>query len=151
LATLAQRNNNPGNLRGADGRFRSFATLNEGWQALVNDLLAKMTGRTRTGLNGSSTLLELFRVYAPVGDGSNNPATYANNVAARLGVSVSTPIGSLISRVQDVANAIAIQEGFYQGGQLPVGNAPLAYNLSTSDAPPVGLMIAVFALAWLLL
>jgi hypothetical protein len=118
MATLPQRNNNPGALRGSDGRIRAFGSAAEGWQALYSDLLAKMTGRTRTGLNGSSTLLQLFRVYAPYGDGANNPDRYAANVAARLGVPVSTPVGTLQGRVRELAEAIAIQEGFYAGQSI---------------------------------
>jgi hypothetical protein len=56
---LARVNNNPGNLkyigqhgavRGEKG-FAKFATLQDGWDALENDILAKMGGRSNVAMN----------------------------------------------------------------------------------------------------
>jgi hypothetical protein len=90
---LGLRNNNPGNLRfinqqGAsmgEKNFAKFNTLEEGFNALVNDVKAKQTGNTRTGLNGNSTLAQFFKIYAPSAD-NNNPEAYANTVAKKLGI-----------------------------------------------------------------
>lgn len=125
--TLAERNNNPGNLRfigqeGAtpgQGGFAAFPTLEAGLQALQNDLTAKLTGKSRTGLNGNSTIQELMNVYAPKGDG-NDPTTYANNLARELGVSTNTKIGTLMPRIGELTQAIAkFESGFTMQQQQP--------------------------------
>lgn len=107
LNTPAAKNNNPGNLKNPDGSWQSFATPQEGFQALVNDVTAKQTGNTRTGLNANSTLLQFFQKYAPASD-NNNPVAYAQSVAQQLGTSVNTPIGQLDST--QLASAIAQHE-----------------------------------------
>lgn len=109
---IGQRNNNPGNLKDPNtGAFRTFNTPEEGYQALEKDLLAKMTGATSTGLTANSSLLDFAKVYAPSSD-NNNPTTYANNLAKQLGVTPTTKIGTLKSKVSDFAKAIAQNEGF---------------------------------------
>ena len=91
------RNNNPGNLRyskfqaGNSGNYSYFSSFASGWLALWWDLWKKCRGETVTGLNGNSTLLELFYKWAPWSDG-NNPDAYANYVAARLKITTATPL-----------------------------------------------------------
>lgn len=91
------RNNNPGNLRASpfkksmDDGFVVFSFYVVGWFALWWDLKMKCKGKTRTNLNGNSTLLELFNVYAPKSNG-NNPSAYAEGVATRLGIPTSTQL-----------------------------------------------------------
>lgn len=108
---LPQRNNNPGNLKDTSGSFKVFSSPEQGFQALKNDLMAKMTGATSTGLTANSSLLDFSKVYAPSSD-NNNPTQYAQNLAKQLGVSSDTKIGTLKNRVDDFANAIAQNEGF---------------------------------------
>lgn len=127
-SSRAVRNNNPGNLRSsplqvasADG-FAQFNSMEEGFEALMIDLQAKQTGRSKTGLNERSTLQELISIYAPRADG-NDPESYASSVARYLGVDVNTPIGEIptqnlareISRHED-QNAFAILIGQAQSG-----------------------------------
>lgn len=110
LTTPAAKNNNPGNLRDPKtGAWQSFSTPQQGFDALKQDLLGKMTGNTRTGLSGDSTLLQFTNVYAPSSDG-NNPSAYAQDLANKLGVSVNTKIGTLVPRIDDFAKAVAIHE-----------------------------------------
>lgn len=118
--TVSIRNNNPGNLKGTDGQFQTFATPQEGQQALIADLTAKMTGATSTGLTANSTLQDFANVWAPKSD-SNDPTKYAQNLASQLGVPVNTPIGSLMPRINELAAAIAKNEG----GQFVDPQAPL--------------------------
>jgi len=81
------RNRNPGNLRpfksgqedDGDG-YRVFASLAEGWQALLDDLNSKFGGSH--GLTPTSPLIDLFNVYAPAGD-ANNPSAYTTFVCTR--------------------------------------------------------------------
>lgn len=95
MPTLAVRNNNPGNLRDPNtGAFRQFATQEDGYAALLNDLDAKRTGNTRTGLGPNSSLSEFASKYAPAGDG-NDPVRYASSLATKLGAGVNTPISQV--------------------------------------------------------
>lgn len=80
------RNCNPGNLKtpshsthDVDG-FDVYTTFGQGWSALLNDLDDKFTGRNTHGLGATSTLADLFKVYAPAED-ANDPASYAAFVA----------------------------------------------------------------------
>jgi len=80
------RNRNPGNLRpyrpdqpqDGDG-YRTFDSLTQGWQALLDDLSAKFAGSH--GLTPQSTLLDLLNIYAPAGD-ANNPTAYTQFACA---------------------------------------------------------------------
>lgn len=91
------RNNNPGNLRGSKlqsgtaGGFATFPNYASGWLALWWDLWCKCTGRTSTKLNGESTLLSLFEVWAPKSDG-NDPYAYAIEVGTYLEISIHTKL-----------------------------------------------------------
>ena len=110
MATLAVTNQNPGNLKNpATGSFQSFSNPLDGKAALYNDLTAKMTGTSKTGLNGNSNLLDFAKTYAPAGD-NNDPAQYAANIANKMGISPDDKIGTLIPRIDDFASAVASNE-----------------------------------------
>lgn len=111
MPNIPTANNNPGNIRGPDGNFMTFKTPLEGQTALYNDLTLKMTGQSKTGLNGQSSLYQFAQKYAPKSDG-NDPANYAANLANELGVSPDTQIGTLIPRIDDFAKAVAKHEGY---------------------------------------
>ena len=122
---IASVHNNPGNLiyngqagatqgeakLDANGNptgayWAKFATPEDGFKALVNDITGKMTGNTSTGLNGNSSLQDLVNKYAPASD-RNNPVGYAATLAKNLGVSVNTKLNDLLPRVNDVSKFIA--------------------------------------------
>lgn len=92
------RNCNPGNLRSpdwpqhdADG-FDVYGDLIAGYEALWDDLADKFqAGHNEHGLGPTSTLLELFQVYAPGEDG-NNPNSYCVFVAGWLNQALGKPI-----------------------------------------------------------
>lgn len=91
---IAAKYRNPGNLRDPEtGEWRQFATVTEGFNALVDDIRAKQEGRTRTGLDSTSTLFEFFQKYAPPHE--NNTMLYTRTVAKQLGVTPATAIGKL--------------------------------------------------------
>ena len=116
MANIPTQNNNPGDLRDTStGGFRQFPTVLDGYSALVNDIRAKQTGATSTGLTGTSDLTKFASVYAPASD-NNDPTSYANNLASKIGVAPNTPIGQIDPH--KLASAIATNEGFQ--GQLPV-------------------------------
>src|ERR1700678_1407098 len=95
--TLAYTNNNPGNLiyvgqAGASpgaGGVASFPTYNAGYQALLKQI--------QNHPNRGVTIDQIMAIYAPAGQGSNNPSSYANTIANNLGVSTSTPVATAIS------------------------------------------------------
>jgi len=90
--SLAQRNNNPLNLRWSKymtekrGGFAFFDTPELGWSAGEYDLACKCRGKTRTGLTGESTIRDLIYVWAPVSDNNPNNENYIKYVCSRLKV-----------------------------------------------------------------
>jgi len=138
METLAVRNNNPGNLRDPKtGAFRQFATQEEGYAALLNDLEAKRTGNTRTGLGPSSSLSQFAGVYAPAGD-NNDPVRYSQNLASQLGTDVNTPISKV--DIGKLAMSIAHNEDSsappVNGGSAPefISDEQFA-QMQNQDAP----------------
>jgi hypothetical protein len=129
---LAIKNNNPGNLRDVStGSFRTFSTPQEGYAALLNDLDAKRSGHTSTGLSGTSTLADFASKYAPAGD-NNDPAQYTANLANHMGVAPNTPLKDLdlnkwaqaVTTAEDKQNATAL--GFTGNTQVAAaGVAPI--------------------------
>lgn len=127
MASLAVRNNNPGNLKDPNsGMFQTFATPAEGRAALERDLTGKVTGNTRTGLTPKSNLYDFASVYAPASD-KNNPKQYAEHIAAQLGVNPKIALQELEPRIPEFASAVAHNEdssapaagsGGAPGGQL---------------------------------
>jgi len=110
MDTLAVRNQNPGNLKDpSTGSFRKFNSPQEGFEALKNDLNIKISGKSTTGVTPNSSLAHFASIYAPASD-NNDPKSYADNLAAQLGVSPDTPISALSSRLDDFARAIAQNE-----------------------------------------
>lgn len=88
--TRSYRNRNPGNLRDSvwphetdTGGYCIFKSFVSGYCALMDDLTAKVTGKTKTGLSVDSSLLKFFEVYAPAQD-NNSPTVYASFVVMRL-------------------------------------------------------------------
>ncbi len=109
---IPTRNNNPGDLKNPQtGEFQQFSNPLDGKAALYNDLTAKMTGTSTTGIGPSSSLVDFAKVYAPASD-KNDPIQYAANLANQLNISPDTQIGTLKSRIDDFANAISKNEGY---------------------------------------
>ncbi|MXF49435.1 lytic transglycosylase catalytic [Raoultella sp. Lac2] len=83
--TVADRNNNPGNIRPVGGGgFRTFQSALHGWTAMKNQLMRYFTGKT-TGRR-LQTIMDIVSTWAPAGD-NNDPAKYARDVAGWMGVS----------------------------------------------------------------
>lgn len=107
--SIAWRQNNPGNLRyrsyhrnyGAvrgEKNFAKFPTYEQGFQALMDDLKAKITGNSaHIDYRANPTLLTYVRVYAPKDDG-NNPGSYTQaiiNSLPQYGLTPQTPLSHL--------------------------------------------------------
>ncbi len=129
--TVADRMNNPGNLKdSATGGFRQFASPQEGYAALLNDLQTKVSGKSKTGVNGSSTLYDFAKTYAPSSD-NNDSAKYAADLANTLGVRPDTQIGELQPRLGEFAQAIARKEGYSSAKDFKSQSLPLLKILSS--------------------
>src|ERR1035437_3431962 len=93
--TIAQRNNNPGNLRYAanqvgtentvNGTFATFATPQDGWDALTNYI----------NNNSGMTLRDFIYKYAPPSE--NNSSSYLSYISGQLGIGVEETLGSVLN------------------------------------------------------
>jgi len=97
------RNNNPGNLKyigqksatGKDsGGFCIFPDYETGYNELKNMFTRACLGNSRV-YKPEMTLLDFYKLYAPSSD-DNNPLIYAQFVAKRIGVDITTQIKTLI-------------------------------------------------------
>lgn len=95
-----------------DNNFRSFATPEEGRQALENQLRLYQIGRTKNNVKPSSSLYQAMSTYAPEAD-HNKPIQYAEFIAKKLGISPNTPIANIDTKKW--ADAITIMEGNKKG------------------------------------
>lgn len=148
-ASVAMRNNNPGNLRSwgnypvVDGyaRFPDYATG-------MNALRSQVQRNIDRGL----TLQEFFggkpgvyAGYAPAAD-ANNPQSYARTVAGWLGISTDAPLNQISSGAP-----VAAAGGSSPGFELP---AVVNFGADGSGVPPAAvaaLVIGGASLLWLAL
>ncbi|EBX7334540.1 lytic transglycosylase catalytic [Salmonella enterica subsp. enterica serovar Sandiego] len=119
--TLADRNNNPGNIRPVGGNgFRFFGSALQGWEAMKNQLMRYFTGKT-TG-RALQTIQDIVSTWAPAGD-NNDPKKYAQDVAKWMGVSPNTVLN--LANPETMAalmQSMARKEGYSNW------NSPLAYQ-----------------------
>lgn len=118
--TLADRNNNPGNIRPVSGKgFRFFKSALEGWEAMKNQLMRYFTGKT-TG-RALQTIQDIVSTWAPAGD-NNDPKKYAQDVAKWMGVSPNAILNLTDPRTMGaLMQSMARKEGYSNW------NSPLAY------------------------
>jgi hypothetical protein len=103
--SLAYQNNNPGNLvyagqPGASpgaGGFAAFDTYEDGLQALYNQLNLYANGTCGACGGQPLTIAQMTAIYAPAGQGSNNPTAYANNISAAVGADPNTQLSDLFN------------------------------------------------------
>ena len=109
-----QRNNNPGNIKaggladnlatGTDSQGHLiFPTPQAGFEALVTDIQAKISGNSRF-VKANPTIAELGKVYA-------EDPNWSNSVARILGVNPNTPTATI--PIENLVLAIATQEGYF--------------------------------------
>jgi len=135
----ACQNNNPGNIRpgsskntmisnnggtppcGERSGYMVFRTFNDGKNGLKAYLKGISNGQHSSYKNvalgiycGECSLQFFFNIYAPAGD-QNDPASYANYVASRIGVSSSNTMLSWIvaNKLDAFADAIQTHEGWF--------------------------------------
>lgn len=83
------RNNNPGDIS-ANGQVLFFQTLDDGWNALFNQVQLMFSGGSGTRYRPTMTITEVAQVYAK--DWEN----WSKNVARFLGVSPDTQLNELV-------------------------------------------------------
>lgn len=109
--TLADRNNNPGNIRGRSGQggFAGYSSEQEGWDAMSNQLMRYFNGQT-TGRR-LRTVKDIISTWAP--DSENDTASYIKQVASYLGVSANDQLNLADPNVMaKLRTAMARKEGF---------------------------------------
>lgn len=118
--TLADRNNNPGNIRPVGGGgFRAFGSALEGWEAMKNQLMRYFTGK-RPG--AACRLSWISSALAPAAD-NNDPAKYARDVAGWMGVSPTAALNlSDPNTMAMLMQSMARKEGYSNW------NSPLAHQ-----------------------
>lgn len=115
----SQINNNPGNIMTSTTEFRSFATKEDGIQAMLKDMRAKYRGsatsaryssdgKTRTSVN---TLEKLISIWAPPNHANNDTNGYIDFVSRSTGIprNVEFPESALV----EIAKAMVTLEGYY--------------------------------------
>ncbi|EFA3718218.1 lytic transglycosylase catalytic [Escherichia coli] len=124
--TLADRNNNPGNIRPVSGKgFRFFESALEGWEAMKNQLMRYFTGKT-TG-RALRTIQDIVSTWAPEGD-NNDPKKYAQDVAKWMGVSPNAILNLTDPRTMGaLMQSMARKEGYSNW------NSPLAYQAAAGS------------------
>ena len=142
--TLADRNNNPGNIRPVGGGgFRAFGSALEGWEAMKNQLMRYFTGKT-TGRR-LQTIMDIVSTWAPAAD-NNDPAKYARDVAGWMGVSPTAALNlSDPNTMAMLMQSMARKEG-YSNWNSPLAhqaagaqvNQQNTYNLYGGNAQEIG-------------
>ncbi|HEJ9371870.1 TPA: hypothetical protein SMM36_005304 [Klebsiella oxytoca] len=142
--TLADRNNNPGNIRPVGGNgFRTFGSALEGWQAMKNQLMRYFTGKTTGRM--LQTVQDIVSTWAPAGD-NNDPQLYAKQVAGWMGVSPDAVLNlNNPNTMASLMQSMARKEGYanwqsplaYQaaGASIQQNNT---YNIHGGNAMEVG-------------
>ncbi|WP_234005922.1 lytic transglycosylase domain-containing protein [Cronobacter malonaticus] len=109
--TLADRNNNPGNIRGRSGQggFAGYSSEQEGWDAISNQLMRYYNGQT-TGRR-LRTVKDIISTWAP--DSENDTESYIKQVASYMGVSANDQLNLADPNVMaKLRTAMARKEGF---------------------------------------
>ncbi|ELS0628839.1 hypothetical protein R4036_004573 [Salmonella enterica] len=80
--------NNPGNTTKTNGEFIDYLTMRQGVEGAAGRWLRYRSGASRQAINGRdhASLLDLASIYAPKGDGKNDPVKYATYLKNKLGV-----------------------------------------------------------------
>jgi len=94
-APLNVRNNNPGNIRGADGQFRKFDTPEAGMAEMERDLGVKVSGNSSAmkanfGAGYTPSIRNIIATWAPKSENDTN--AYVASVAKDSGLDPDAPL-----------------------------------------------------------
>jgi hypothetical protein len=147
--TLADRNNNPGNIRPVGGGgFRTFENALRGWTAMKNQLMRYFTGKT-TGRRLQS-IMDIVSTWAPAGD-NNDPQQYARQVAGWMGVSPTAALNlSDPNTMGALMQSMARKEGYsnwrspmaYQAAGATLNQSTVINISGVSDPREAGKIVA---------
>ncbi|MEH0701427.1 hypothetical protein HPO94_03205 [Citrobacter portucalensis] len=131
--TIADRNNNPGNLRPVGGTgFTSHESPLDGWMAMARQIRLYFTGKSAAaGFKKLQSIWDIIHKYAPASD-NNDPEAYSNFVASMMGVGAKETLN--LSDPQQFSNllqAMSRKEGYGQW------NSPLAGVAATQAAAQI--------------
>lgn len=131
--TIADRNNNPGNLRPVGGTgFTSHESPLDGWMAMARQIRLYFTGKSAAaGFKKLQSIWDIIHKYAPASD-NNDPEAYSNFVASMMGVGAKDTLN--LSDPQQFSNllqAMSRKEGYGQW------NSPLAGVAATQAAAQI--------------
>lgn len=132
-STLADRNNNPGNLRPVGGSgFASHNSPLEGWMAMARQIRLYFTGKSAAaGFQKLQSIWDIVHKYAPAGD-NNDPEAYSNFVANMMGVGAKDKLNlSDPQQFSSLLQAMSRKEGYGQW------NSPLATVAATQAAAQI--------------
>lgn len=82
--------NNFGNVKNSSGGYNSYATRKDGLMA-IGERVLRYNNAPERGWN-AQTLFDMVSIYAPKGDGKNNPEEYAAFLGKKLGVDPNAKI-----------------------------------------------------------
>jgi len=134
---LSVRNNNPGNIRGKDGKFIKYATPQDGMDAMRKDLMIKLSGKSGAvsknfGKDYIPTLTNVISTYAPSNE--NDTGAYIAAISKATGLSPNQPLSA--GDVEKIMPAMIRHEGgqiasdYYSTGKLDnslLTQSPLGY------------------------
>lgn len=112
--TASYTDNNPGNLvyAGQPGAtqcpgssFACFDTYSDGLQALYNQLNLYAEGTCQACGGEPQTIASMTQIYAPAGQGNNNPTAYASFLASGMGVDPSTSLSDIFDGSVDASTS----------------------------------------------
>ena len=141
MSTLADRNNNPGNIRtsgdnwqGADGSNAGFVNFNNpeyGVRAVAKNLY------TSQETHGNDSVADIISRWAPPSE--NDTDAYINKVAKDLGVNPFADLGSLRDNPQltrDLIKSIAEMEGASVGNDGKYTDGVLTNGVAMANGKP---------------
>lgn len=82
--------NNPGDIKGPDGRIEHYPSIMDGWSALKHEIDLIFAGKSHYYNTGMS-----IQEFGVIWTGNDNPLAWANTVAGMLGVDVTTNLDEL--------------------------------------------------------
>lgn len=159
--SVAQRNNNPGNLRSGPGMtgtdasgYAVFPSVSAGWSALYNQVSLNIS----RGLNLNQFFGGVpggYPGYAPSSD-NNNPANYAATVGGWIGVNPTVPLSQYVtgatpataapSGAGDVTGAVDLTSAFDSLGADVASLAPAGDSTALVLAGVLGAIALVLVL-----
>lgn len=112
--TLAEKNNNPGNIRGNTGigGFAGYASEQEGWDAMTRQLMSYFNGTSAAAGNKRlQSVNDIINTWAPPSE--NDTDSYVKEVASYMGVGPKDQLNLADPTVMaKLRTAMARREGF---------------------------------------